>query len=73
MFSHDLGDALLRADTVSSGDEHRLTQPFQRWSKQSSKATDFRNDPGNERTFNMLLHQAHTFIAGFDINTGRSI
>ena len=58
MFSHDLGYALLCADTVGSGDEHRLTQPFQRWSKQSSKATDFRNDPGNERTFNMLLHQA---------------
>ena len=73
MLSHKLGNALLCADAVSSGDEHRLTQPFQRRSKQSSEPADFRNDTGNESAFNMLLHQAHALVTGFNINAGRSV
>ena len=67
---HELRDALLRADTVRTGNQHRLLHAGKIRRKQAAEAAKIRDHAGNHRARHMALHQLDPFVARFNIHTG---
>ena len=71
--AHQLGDALLGADAVRTGNEDGRLHAGELRTEQTAEAADVRDNTGNESTLNMLLHETDALIAGLDVDAGGGV
>ena len=70
---HELRDALLGANAVGAGDQHRLGHATHVRREEAAEAADVRDDAGDKSALHMLFHELYALIAGFDVDTGGGI
>jgi hypothetical protein len=71
--AHELRDALLGADAVRPGDEHRLVHAGEVGPEEAAEAAEVAHDAGDEGALHVFFHQPDALVAGLDVDAGGGV